>query len=199
MPASPAAPAASPVPAAGSALRADFARYLQSAASQHGPVRARLSALGQFGFLAIVVYRYGRWTRTLRPRWLAFPFKLLYHLLNLAVRILFDTELSTNSDIGAGFHIGHTGGIHVHARLGRGCSIAQGVTLGGRGAGRTDGYPVLGDRVYVGAGAMVIGRVELGDDVIVGANTVVLTDVPGGCRVVSAAARILPPREAHQP
>ncbi len=176
-------------------MRADFGRYYKNARVCHGPLRAWLSALGEFGFLAIAVYRYGRWTRQLQPWLFALPFKLIYHLLNLGVRIAFDTDLSTNSDIGPGFHIGHTGGIHIHARLGRGCAIAQGVTIGGRGGGRTDGYPVLGDRVYIGAGAMVIGRIEVGDDVIVGANTVVVTDVPRGCRVVSAAARILPPRE----
>ena len=74
--------------------------------------------------------------------------------------------------------------------------MLHGVTVGARGAGRSDGYPEIGDRVFLGAGSMVIGRVRIGDDVVVGANTVVVDDVPSGARVVSARPRILPPRES---
>lgn len=177
------------------ALRADYARYLRIARADHGGVRAHLCALTEFGFLAIAVYRYGRWTRRVRPRLLSLPFKLLYRLLDLPVQLLFGISISSNSEIGPGFYIGHFGGIVVHGRLGANCSIGQGVTIGAKGGGRSDGYPHIGDDVYLGAGAMVIGRVRLGDGVLVGANTVVVQDVPDRCRVVSAPARILPPRD----
>lgn len=180
--------------AARGSLRADFARYLKIASADHSSARAYVSAATEFGFIAICVYRYGRWTRRLRPWPLALPFKVIYHVLDVLTRLLLGIELSTNSDIGPGFYIGHAGGIVVHGKLGAACSIGQGVTIGSRGAGRSDGYPELGDRVYLGAGAMVIGRVRVGDDVVVGANTVVVEDVPARCRVVSARARVLPPR-----
>lgn len=179
------------------ALRDDFKRYLDTMTGIHGPWRARMAAATEYGFLAIVVYRFGRVARRVRPRLLAPVFKLVYKVLNFFVEILFGISLSTNSRIGRGFYIGHFGGIVVHGDLGEGCSIGQGVTVGSRGAGRSDGYPEIGDRVYLGAGAMVIGRVHVGDDVVVGANTVVVSDVPAGCRVVSAPARILPPRSGH--
>jgi serine O-acetyltransferase len=190
---SPAAPAM-PAARTPAALRADYTRYLHVARAQHAGLRAHLSATAQFGFLAIAVYRYGRWTRRVRPRALALPFKLVYRLLELAVRILFGIELSSNCDIGPGFYIGHAFGIVVHGDLGARCSIGQGVTIGAKGAGRSRGYPVLGDDVYLGAGAMVIGDVRIGDRVVVGANTVVVQDVPSDCRVVSAPVRILPAR-----
>lgn len=177
------------------ALRADFQRYLVTMLGIHGPRRARLAAATEFGFLAIAVYRFGRRVRRLRPRWLAWPFMLAYRFLDFFVQVLFGISLSTNSCIGRGFYIGHFGGIVVHGNLGEGCSIGQGVTIGSRGAGRSDGYPEIGDRVYLGAGSMVIGRVVIGNDVVVGANTVVVSDVPAGCRVVSAPARVLPPHE----
>ncbi|MEE4303030.1 serine O-acetyltransferase [Wenzhouxiangella sediminis] len=176
------------------ALRADFKRYLDTMTGIHGSWRARLAAATEFGFLAIAVYRFGRLARRIRPRLLGWPLKIVYRVLNFFVEILFGISLSTNSRIGRGFYIGHFGGIVVHGNLGEGCSIGQGVTVGSRGAGRSDGYPEIGDRVYLGAGAMVIGRVHVGDDVVVGANTVVVSDIPAGCRVVSAPARILPPR-----
>jgi serine O-acetyltransferase len=177
-----------------SALREDYARYLAVARAHHGEWRARLSALGQFGFIAIAVYRFGRWTRRLRPRWLALPLRILYRLAELAVRIAFGIELSSNSSIGPGFYIGHAFGIVVHGDLGARCSIGQGVTIGAKGAGRSRGYPQLGDEVYLGAGAMVIGDVRVGDRVVVGANTVVVHDIPSDSRVVSAPVRILPAR-----
>ncbi len=176
------------------ALPADYARYLAIAQADASGLRAHLQAVCAFGFLATCVYRYGRWTRRVQPRLLALPLVLLYHLMNLPVRTLLGIELSTLSDIGPGLYIGHSGGIVVCGQLGARCSLGQGVTIGARGAGRSNGYPVLGDGVYLGAGSMVLGRVVLGDGVIVGANTVVVEDVPAGCRVVSAKARILPPR-----
>lgn len=189
----PPASAASP---AGSrpALAEDYARYLSVARAHHRGLRAHAAALGEFGFLAICVYRFGRWTRGLHPRWLALPFRLAYRLLELLVRIAFGIELSSNSVIGPGFYIGHAFGIVVHGELGARCSIGQGVTIGAKGAGRSRGYPRLGDDVYLGAGSMVIGEVQVGDRVVVGANTVVVQDIPADSRVVSAAVRILPRR-----
>ncbi len=179
-------------------LAADYHRYLATMQTVHGPLRARLAAATEFGFLAIAVYRLGRWSRRIRPGWLALPVKLVYRVLEFFIQVLFGISLSTNSDIGPGFYIGHFGGIIVHGRLGTGCSIGQGVTIGSRGAGRSDGYPDIGDRVYIGAGAMIIGRVRIGDGAIIGAGTVVVCDIPPGCRVVSAPVRILPPRPASR-
>ena len=176
------------------ALRADYARYLAIARADHGGLRAHLAALTEFGFLAIAVFRFGRWTRRIRPRVLSLPFKLAYRIADFFVQVLFGISLSSNCEIGPGFYIGHFGGIVVHARLGSNCSIGQGVTIGAKGGGRSNGYPDIGDDVYLGAGSMVIGKVRVGNGVLVGANTVVVQDVPDGCRVVSAAARILPPR-----
>ena len=178
-------------PARGGALRADYARYLRIARADHGGARAHLEAMLEFGLLAIAVYRFGRWTRRL-PRFVGLPFKLLHRVLDLASRMAFGIYISGNSDIGPGFYIGHFGNICVHADLGANCSISQGVTLGSKGAGKSNGVPRLGNNVYLGAGAMVIGAVNIGDDVVIGANTVVVQDVPAGSRVVSAPARILP-------
>ena len=49
--------------------------------------------------------------------------------------------------------------------------------------------PALGNRVFVGAGAKIIGPVTLGDDVKVGANAVVVHDVPAGLTVVGIPAK----------
>ena len=181
-----------PAPGSPGALRADYARYLVIARRTHAGWRAHAEALLEFGFLAIAVYRFGRWSRTIRPRLASLPFKLAYRVLEAGVRMLFGIEISADADIGPGLYIGHCGGIVVLGKLGAQCSIAQGVTIGAKGAGRSAGYPVLGDGVYLGAGAMVIGAVHVGDGVVCGANTVIVQDIPAGSRVVSAPVRILP-------
>jgi serine O-acetyltransferase len=62
--------------------------------------------------------------------------------------------------------------------------------LGSKGAGKSNGWPTLGDNVYIGAGAKIIGAIKLGDDVVVGANAVVTKDVPGQSLAVGIPASI---------
>lgn len=172
-------------------LREDFARY-RYAGRPPEPRQSPLRACLSYGFLAVVVYRYGRWCRTLEPRWLSYPFKAAYLLLKLPVELLFGIYVSTNSDIGPGLYIGHFGGIFLVCNAGRNLSVGQQVTIGYKGAGKSDRCPELGDDVYVGAGAKVIGDIRIGDGVIIGANAVVTKDVPARMRVVGAQVRVMP-------
>lgn len=172
-------------------LRQDFQRYHQvELASGHGC--SRLRGLLSYGFLVVCVYRYGRWTRTIQPRWLSLPFKAVYILLKVPAELVFGIDISANADIGPGLYIGHFGGIFLHGDAGRNLSVGQGVTMGFKGAGKSDGWPSLGDDVYLGTGAKIIGRIRIGNGVVVGANTVVTKDVPDRMRVVGAAIRISP-------
>lgn len=81
-------------------------------------------------------------------------------------------------DHGVGVVIGET------AITGRECILFQGVTLGGTGKQVGKRHPTLGDRVFVGAGAKVLGNIRVGDGCRVGAGSVVVKDVPPGCTVV---------------
>ena len=51
--------------------------------------------------------------------------------------------------------------------------------------------PVIGDRVFIGTGAKVLGAITVGDDARIGANAVVIEDVPAGATVVGAPARVV--------
>lgn len=73
--------------------------------------------------------------------------------------------------------------------IGRNCMIGQGVTIGGKS--RWYEVPVLGDNVYVSAGARILGPVVIGDNVIIGANAVVVKDVPSNCIVAGVPAKII--------
>ena len=52
-------------------------------------------------------------------------------------------------------------------------------------------YPVIGNNVYIGAGAVILGAIRIGDNSAIGANSVVTKDVPANARVVGAPARII--------
>jgi serine O-acetyltransferase len=97
------------------------------------------------------------------------------------------------SEIGPGLFIQHGFATIIAARrLGANCWVNQQVTIGFT---EQDQRPVLGDNVFVYAGAKVFGDVTIGDGATVGANAVVLTDVPPEYTAVGVPARLLPPKE----
>jgi serine O-acetyltransferase len=69
--------------------------------------------------------------------------------------------------------------------LGRRVTIVQQVAISTRACGE-GAAPIIGDDVYIGAGARVLGDVRIGDRVVIGANAVVTRDVPAGSTVVGA-------------
>lgn len=95
--------------------------------------------------------------------------------------------------IGAGLFVPHFGPVTVHpaARIGENCTLHQGVVIGQAGRGERKGAPALGDRVYVGANAVLIGGITLGDDVAVGAGAVVTKSFPSRAVVAGNPARVL--------
>jgi serine O-acetyltransferase len=149
--------------------------------------------LSRQGFWTMLVYRYGRWRYTIRPRWLRVPFSLLYKILKPICEILTGIELPCETVVGRRFRIDHFGGIIISgdAVFGDDCVIRNGVTVGLRHTG-IRGAPIIGNRVDIGAGAKILGPIHVGDDVAIGANAVVLKDVPANSIAVGVPARILP-------
>lgn len=89
--------------------------------------------------------------------------------------------------IGGGLRMPHLNGIYIHpgAVIGENCTILQQVTIGAN-EHRIDHEKAakIGDRVYIGAGAKIIGDIVIGDDVRIGANAVVTKNIPAGMTVV---------------
>lgn len=78
--------------------------------------------------------------------------------------------------------------------IGKNAVIFQQVTIGSNTlpGSKGRGVPVIGDNVYIGAGAKIIGGVSIGDNVRIGANVVVVEDIPDGSVVVGQRCRVIP-------
>jgi serine O-acetyltransferase len=105
-------------------------------------------------------------------------------------------EIPPGCDIAGGLYIAHTVGCTITAqRIGRNATFIANVTVG---YNNSDIYPVLGDNVFVGAGARVLGPIVVGDNVRVAANAVVLDDVPANTTVAGMPARVVRKHEEGQ-
>lgn len=95
--------------------------------------------------------------------------------------------------IGHSFYIAHFGGVifNSNAVIGDDCNFSQGVTIGVSGTDQRRGVPIVGDRVYVGANAVLAGKITIGNDVLVGACSLVNTDVKDNCTVVGVPAVVV--------
>ena len=74
--------------------------------------------------------------------------------------------------------------------IGRNCNIAHQVTIGTSAGGRT-GAPTIGDGVYIGTGAKIIGTIDVGDGAKIAANSLVMTNVPAGATAIGVPARVM--------
>ncbi|MEZ2345743.1 serine O-acetyltransferase [Terriglobus sp. RCC_193] len=101
-------------------------------------------------------------------------------------------RLNVRAHIGPGLLIAHCGGITLHPDvvIGSHCDLAHHVTLGTRGVG-SQGVPRLGNNVYVGTGAVLIGPIVIGDGARIAANSLVTRDVPAGTTVMGVPACIV--------
>jgi serine O-acetyltransferase len=84
--------------------------------------------------------------------------------------------------------------LHSEARIGEGCVIGQGVTIGAAEAfasKKPTRCPKIGNNCYIGAGARILGAITIGDGCQIGAGAVVLRDVPDHCVAVGVPARIV--------
>ena len=156
------------------AYRADLERHFI-----YHPGISRLSklwlALTLDGSWAMAVYRFGRRLRTAPPPLAKVPWAA-YRLSELALGVLTSISIDVDAQIAPGFYVGHFVSVQIGpgVRIGPNSSVSQMCTIAGAG-GRA---PVLGERVYLGSGAKVIGPWRIGDGAAVCANSVVTADVP---------------------
>jgi serine O-acetyltransferase len=139
------------------------------------------------GLHAIYIHKLARWLWLNNLRWLG-------RIASQLGRWLTGIEIHPGAKIGGCVFIDHGMGVVIGetAEVGDGCTIYQGVTLGGTSLYRgTKRHPTLGSGVVVGAGAKVLGGFTVGDGARIGSNAVVVKEVPAGATVVGIPGRIV--------
>jgi serine O-acetyltransferase len=143
---------------------------------------------------AIVAFRFARWVH-LAPSVLRVPLKIVVVLNSVFIDIATSIELPPQVAIGPGLFLPHSGFIVVgsNVTIGRHCTLTQGVTIGHRVGGQVTSLagPVIGDRVYIGPGAAILGPITIGNDVLIAANAVLTQSVPDRAVVVGNPARVI--------
>jgi serine O-acetyltransferase len=142
---------------------------------------------------AIASYRLGNWLYVAKPILpIRIPLKLISYFANKWCEVFMEMCVDVQATIGPGLCIGHIGGVHINpgAVLGRNCDVAHRVTIGTSAMGRK-GAPVLGDEVYIGTGATLLGKIKVGSSAKIAANTLVITNVPAGATVMGVPGRII--------
>ncbi|MBI1391310.1 MAG: transferase [Alphaproteobacteria bacterium] len=144
------------------------------------------------GFWAIFNHRFGNWRMGLRSKLIRAPMTFVYLFWRKLVQILAGIDVPYTTKLGRRVKFEHFGGMILVAReIGDDVIIRQNTTFGVRDVNDLKGRPIIGNRVDVGAGAVIIGGVSIGDGARIGANAVVINDVPAGALAVGVPARVI--------
>ena len=143
------------------------------------------------GLHAVVMHRFSHWLWTHELKWLG-------RFVSMFARWFTGIEIHPGAVLGERVFFDHAMGVVVGetAEIGDGCTIYQGVTLGGTSLYKGEKrHPTLGRNVVVSAGAKVLGGFVVGDGAKIGSNAVVIKPVPAGATAVGIPARIIPSKE----
>ncbi|MDR3574303.1 MAG: hypothetical protein P4L50_10595 [Anaerolineaceae bacterium] len=170
------------------AIYSDYRRY-RATGNDH-PLRVIFFTQG---FWASTTFRINHFLRSINLPLLKQFVRIYIIFSEKWIEILTGICLPSTCEIGKGLFIGHFGHIilSTEARLGCNCNISPGVTIGLKQRGDRKGVPQIGDRVYIGTNAVLIGNITIGDDVAVGAGAIVTRSAPAGAVVAGNPARII--------
>jgi serine O-acetyltransferase len=169
-------------------VRADLQQMAKHNVAPGGGTRRWLKLLLQPTTIAVLNYRFGRWSRQIPVPGLRHVVLAIATVVRYPVEILTGVHISPRADIGAGFGVHTPFGVFVGpTKIGRNCVVQHGVVIS---------YSTrrIGDNVYFGPGAKVMGPCTIGDNVVVVANSVVLADIPSDRMAIGIPARATFPR-----
>ena len=148
-----------------------------------------IASLWMFPFSAVVIYRLKRWLHD-------HHMPILPRLCEWVNIVLWQVQIADNATIGPGLCISH-GEVMIagEVKVGRNCTFNPfsgcGLVHKRRISHPFEGLvgPTLGDNVFVGVGARIMGAITIGDNVRIGANSIVIHDVPANAVVIGIPAR----------
>ena len=119
---------------------------------------------------------------------------IIPRLLSVTARFWAGVEIHPGARIGKNFFIDHGTGVVIGetVEIGDNCVMFHNVTLGGTGKHRGKRHPTIGNNVFIGTGATLLGPITVGDNAKIGANSfIVMHDVPDDCTVIGTPGRIV--------
>ena len=109
------------------------------------------------------------------------------------LRAKFGMQIQLKAKIGPGFLLNHWGLMHVNqgATIGKNCNLSQAVTIGNVSRGKRKGSPIIGNEVWIGANAVVVGKIEIGNNVLIAPLAYVNFDVPDNSVVLGNPGKVV--------
>lgn len=107
-------------------------------------------------------------------------------------------QIHLDTKIGRGLYIGHYGRLIIsnNAVLGDNINLSTGVTIGQQSRGKKLGCPTIGNKVWIGTNAVIVGKIYIGDNVLIAPNAYVNFDVPSNSIVVGNPAKVISKEDA---
>ena len=118
----------------------------------------------------------------------------IWRLILRHYQIKYGFQIYPETQIGPGFYLGHWGTLVINpkTKIGKNCNIAQGVTIAQANRGKNEGVPEIGNEVWIGPNAVIVGNIKIGDNVLIAPNAYVNFDVPSNSTVIGNPGNILP-------
>jgi serine O-acetyltransferase len=168
-------------------LRADLRRSIANRNDgtwkQHRIIKT-IKALGNLGVWPILAYRFGHWALEIRVPVLGTFMRFLAFIARQSAMIWTGVFIHPGADIGPGLVIHTWFGVFVGTtKIGKNCTLASGVLI-------SHATRSIGDNVYFGAGAKIIGDTKIGNKVVIMPNSLVMVDVRDDTTIAGVPARI---------
>ncbi|MFC5271569.1 serine acetyltransferase [Adhaeribacter terreus] len=119
---------------------------------------------------------------------------VIFRCLLLKYQFKYGFQITPNTQIGKGFYIGHFGNIIINskAQIGKNVNISPGVVIGMANRGKLKGYPKLGNQIWIGANAIIIGNITIGNNVLIAPGSYINFNVPDNSIVLGNPGKIIP-------
>ncbi len=118
---------------------------------------------------------------------------LYYRFMLLVHSYFYGFQINPSTKIGKGLYIGHRGTIIINSKaiIGECCNLSPGITIGQTNRGSKKGSPIIGNKVWIGTNAVLVGNISIGDNVLIAPNAYVNIDIPRNSIVIGNPARII--------
>jgi serine O-acetyltransferase len=166
-----------------------FSGDLDAVCRNDPATKSRLeAALCHTPWHGVCLYRVAHYLHT------RFHLRLFPRLLSVIARFWSGVEIHPAAQIGTNLFIDHGTGVVIGetTQIGDDCVMFHNVTLGGTGKHAGKRHPTIGNNVYVGTGAILLGPITVGNNAKIGANSfVMMHDVPANSTVAGTPARLV--------